>query len=172
MDFFSLSAECAITLAGFSAIYAILQGSTGPRGAYRSIGTLGTAALAFFICILPQVFNLLEISEALLWSICSALATVLVMSFFIVTLRMNGMLTANGFPPQTGRALTFVILLVAVSALVFAGNIFPWPESTRRFLYGFGVLLLMVVPVASMAVSFVVALEEAIKNSNPGGSGG
>ena len=53
MDFFSALSEWAITLAGFPAIYSILQGSTGPCGAYRLIVTLSTAGLAFFLSILP-----------------------------------------------------------------------------------------------------------------------
>jgi hypothetical protein len=167
MDFFSLLAECSITLAGFSAIYAILQGSTGPRGSFRSIGTLGSAALAFFISVLPPLFSLLAISDALLWSICSAIASIFAASFFVTVVKMNGTLTANGFPPQTSKSLALAFLLVAISAILFAIDVFPWPNAVRIFIYGFGVLLLMCVPVSAMAVSFVVALEEAIKNSSP-----
>lgn len=167
MDFFGLLAECAITLAGFSAIFAVLQGSTGPRGSYRSIGTLGAAALAFFISLLPQAFNLLEISEASLWSICSVFAIIFITSLFIVTFRMNAMLTAGGFPPQAGRGLAFAVLLAAISAILLLINIFPWPDVTRRFLYGLGVIFLMAVPLQTMGVSFILSLKESMKNSEP-----
>ena len=171
MDFFSLLAECAITLAGFSAIYAVLQGSTGPRGAFRSIGTLGAAALAFFTSIFPLIVNLLEISEAVLWSISSALAGLCTALIFTVTVRMSGRLTTSGFPPQGGRSLALAFLLIVISTTLFASNIFYWPDVIRRFIYALGVLLLMIVPVSAMATSFVISLDESLKNGRPEGSG-
>ena len=165
MEFFNLLAICTITLAGFSAIHAQLQRTTGPRGAFRSLREFGTAALAFFISIFPLLFNLLEISEASIWSIASALAAICLIVFFIVVLRINGKLTANGFLPETSPAIALVSLLIVVSAILFTGNVFPWSDAANRFIYGLGVLLLMIVPVSAMAVSFIVSPEQPIKHS-------
>ena len=170
MDFFSVLSECAITLAGFSAIYSILQGSTGPRGAYRSIGTLTRAAAAFFLSILPLLLNQLEIPAPVLWSVCSAIAAFVRTLSLIIMWRIDGVLTDQGHPPQMGRVVALNFLVGLISVVLFAVNIFYWPESTRQFLYGLGIVLMMITPVTAMGVAFFLLLEQSLQDNVPEGS--
>jgi small-conductance mechanosensitive channel len=167
MDFYSLMAECAITLVGFSAIYSILQGSTGPRGHFRAIGTLIVAAIGFLVSIFPLLLDQLKLSPTALWTTCSMLAALFTISAFVIILPLHRQLSARGFPPQTNKLLAIGFLLVGGAAILFTVNIYPWPELTRHLIYRLGIVFLMLMPIWTMASGFVLALQESMADGRP-----
>lgn len=165
MDFFSVLAECAITLAGFSAIFAVLQGSTGPRGSMRAAVTFSASAVAFLVSIFPLLFDLIQISETALWRICSIAAALCSLSLTIFIRGMDRRLSARGFPPQSKHGAGIGLAMVFIATLFFIANFIPWPNAIGRLMYGSGVLLLLAAPIHVIAFSFTLTLHETLSRA-------
>ncbi len=164
MEIFSVLAECAITLAGFSAIFAVLQGSTGPRGSMRAAVTFSASAVAFVVSTFPLLFELIQITETMLWRICSILATLCAISLTMFIRGMDKSLSARGFPPQRKHGARIGIAMVITATLFFIANCFPWPHTMGRFVYAGGALLLLAAPIHVIAFSFVLTLQETLSS--------
>lgn len=162
MEFFNLLAECAITLAGFSAILAVLQGSTGPRGSMRASVTFSASAVVFLVSIFPPLFSLVQISETALWRTCSSAAALCALLLMIFIRGMDQRLSARGFPPQRKHGAKIGIALMFAAAVIFVANIFPGSHTTARLMYGSGVLLLFAAPIHVIAFSFTLTLQETL----------
>ncbi len=162
MEFFSVLAECAMTLAGFSAIFAVLQGSSGARGSMRAAVTFCTSAVAFVISALPLLFGLIQISETLLWRICSIVAALCALSLTMFIRGMDKNLSARGFLPQRKHGAKVGLAAVIMATSFFVANFFPWPPAIGRFMYGGGVLLLLAAPIHVIAFSFILTLQETL----------
>ncbi len=165
MDFFSVLAECAITLAGFSAIFAVLQGSTGPRGSMRAAVTFSASAVAFMVSTFPLLFELIQITETMLWRTCSILAALCALSLMMFIRGMDKSLSERGFPPQRKHGAGIGLAMVFTATLFFVANFYPWPQSIERFIYGCGVLLLLAAPIHVIAFSFTLTLQETLSRA-------
>lgn len=165
MPFFELLAECSIALGGFAAIHAALQGSTGPRGAFRAWGIVAPGLGAFLLSLLPLFLVQLELSEAAMWRLASASGLVLCGGLAMLSLYIDWRLSVAGHPAQIPWVLGVSQILNVFSVPAMAANLLGWPWTPGAPLYAASLLALIGSAVAGLLGSFWINLRGTLETS-------
>ena len=164
MNFFELIAECAIALAGFGAVHAVLQGSTGPRGVFRAWVVVVIGAISFVLSILPLLLVLAPLSNELLWRSASIFGVlgggVLVSTFLTSDYRM----TRLGHLPQALLSVRSAQLSSILATIAMLMNFFDWPWPSGPLLYATALVLLMITGLIALLHSFYVPFQLALRD--------
>jgi hypothetical protein len=161
MSAFELLAECSISFAGFAAVYAVLRGSRGLRGAFRAWTTVAHGFLAFFCSLLPILLSTLELSEPAIWRVSSAVACVGVVAGWVTNVVVNRRLNALGQLAQLPWVLRFSLSIPVLTLTVLSSNIAGWPWPPGDFLYLLAIVLTLTMAVIAFTVSFWIPLRGA-----------
>ena len=169
MNFFEIIAECAIALAGFGAVHAVLQGSTGPRGVFRAWLVVG--AFSFVLAILPLLLILAPLSNELLWrsaSVFGVLGTGVLVATFVTS---DYYMTRLGNPPQALLIIRSAQLASILAIIAMVMNFFGWPWPSGPLLYAMALVLLMITGLMALLHSFYVPFQSALRgeaSASPG----
>ena len=160
MEALGTFSEFALALAGFAAIALVLvqRGGTLPPGAiyvvrFMVVNALGPAMLALFALILVEA----EVSEPLLWRICSGVYLAVAVFFGSLSLRQQGELQ------RSGDLLLSKTLYATFWTGAFVGhaiqlvNLIGFPAGPSMALFLAGLWMLLAVAAAQfVALLFVV----------------
>ena len=162
MEFIKIFAECSITFAGFGALHAMLQDSKGPRGALRAWSTVLPGILAFSLCILVLLLDMTNISEVNKWRYASAVGAALGGMQTFLTLRMDFLFNASGYPPQAAGFIRSAQTSALGATLVMLIGAGARPEP---LLFGIGLALTMLPGIIALLHSFWITLDTALEES-------
>ena len=115
-DALGLIAEIGIAIAGFAGVIATLRVSGGKMGPYEAMRTgtlLGHSAIVVLLALLPFALHFAGLSISAIWTVSSSAMVVLVLSAFLVMLRV-----ARSVVPEReeDRTLGSKFALVSTSA--------------------------------------------------------
>ncbi len=162
MNFFEIIAECAIALAGFGAVHAVLQGSTGPRGVFRAWVVVG--ALSFALAILPLLLILAPLTNELLWRSASVFGVLGIGVFVATFLTDDYRMTCLGHPPQALLSIRLALLSSILATIAMVMNFFDWPSPSGPLLYATALVLLMLTGLMALLHSFYVPFQLALRD--------
>ena len=171
MNFFEIIAECAIALAGFGAVHAVLQGSTGPRGVFRAWVVVAVGALSFVLAILPLLLILAPLSNELLWrsaSVFGVLGTGVLVATFLTS---DYLMSRLGHPPQALLSIRSAQISSILAIIAMIMNFFGWPWPSGPLLYATALVLLMISGLIALLHSFYVPFQSALRgeaSASPG----
>ncbi len=170
MNIFEIFAECSIALAGFGAVHAALQGSTGPRGAFRALYVVSQGGIAFILSLLPLLFDLSSMSHEQLWRVTSIFGVAGVgatnYSYFVMDVR----LTRLGHPPQAPLIFRTAQILNSVALLAMFINLIGWPWNPDALPYSSGIILMLMAGLLALVHSFLVPVQIALSGKDSGQS--
>lgn len=134
-EFLLCLAALSLSFVGFSAIVVTLRGALGGELSPRHIrlvclyieGGLLVTALA----LAPTLLNVLQIADAIIWRLCSAVAAAIFTVFLLVQSRRRRAIEPGRFPPWVVVINTVSILAIAALWLNTAG--LPWAPSVGPY---------------------------------------
>ncbi len=163
MNFFEIIAECAIALAGFGAVHAVLQGSTGPRGVFRAWVVVVVGALSFVLSILPLLLILAPLSTELLWRSASVFGVLGVGALVSTFIKSDYRMTRLGHPPQALLSVRSAQLSSIIATIAMLMNFFGWPWPSGPLLYATALVFLMISGLIALLHSFYVPFQLALR---------
>jgi hypothetical protein len=156
-DALGLIAEVGIAIAGFAGVIATLRAPGGKMGSYEAmrIGTLlGESATVVLLALLPFALHFAGLSVRAIWVVSSSAMAVLVMTAFLVMLRVGMTVVPVREEDRTsGSKFVFVSVIAATTGIVALqlGNLTSlqqlWPfyvgllALITRSLFGFAYIL-------------------------------
>ena len=162
LSFFEIFAECAITFAGFASVYAILEGSTGPRGRLRAWTTVLSGILAFALSLVPLILAQSTLDEGEIW-LWSSLSGVIVTTLFTaLAWRDHFALDARGYPAQSTYFRTIAMFTSHLAVLLMLANLLAWPWSPGPLLYAVGLVLILSSGLLALLHSFRLPIREVL----------
>ena len=170
MNIFEIFAECSIALAGFGAVHAALQGSTGPRGTFRAFYVVSQGGIAFILSLLPLLFDLSSMSHEQLWRVTSIFGVagvgVATYSEIVIDIRM----TRLGHAPQAPFIIRTAQTLNSVALLAMFTNLIGWPWNSGALPYASGIIFLLITGLLALIHSFLVPVQIALSGKDSGQS--
>ena len=166
MDYFELMAECSVAVGGFSAVHAVLRGSTRPRGAYRAWGAVTYGFTAFLMALAPLLVGAGGILDADGWRLASGLGLVPCVVSMWGSAFWDHRLSRAGFPAQVSWILRVNQGLIAVAAVGLLGNLAGWPWTPSWTHYAVPVTLVLLSGVIAISISFWLAIGHSIDETS------
>jgi len=149
---------------------AALQGSTGPRGAFRALYVVSQGGIAFILSLLPLLFDLSSMSHEQLWRVTSIFGVAGVgatnYSYFVMDVR----LTRLGHPPQAPLIFRTAQILNSVALLAMFINLIGWPWNPDALPYSSGIILMLMSGLLALVHSFLVPVQIALSGKDSGQS--
>jgi hypothetical protein len=170
MNIFEILAECSIALAGFGAVHAALQGSTGPRGAMRAWVVVAQGGCAFVLSLLPLLFDLGSMSQEQLWRVTSIFGVAGTSAAAYSTVVIDIQLTRRGHPPQAPWNIRFAQLSTVIAVFAMLINLIGWPWNPQAFPYATAIILVLITGLLALLHSFLMPVQAALRSEDPGQS--
>ena len=121
-DALGLIAEIGIAIAGFAGVIATLRAPGGKMGSYAAmrIGSLlGQSAIVVLLALLPFALHFAGLSVRVIWVVSSSAMAVLVMTAFLVVLRVAKTVVPVREEDRTsGSKFAFVSVIAATTGIV------------------------------------------------------
>jgi hypothetical protein len=156
-------ATVSITFVGFSVFFILIrQALGGTMSEFDIFLTKNFLQLGFTVAVcalLAPLLSLLDIGQAYVWRIASAMSAV--PPFLVVLTYPRRRFAATGTPMP--KMALFSIALIFVAGLILLGNAFGWPLAPGVGLYACG--LTIVLSISFLA--FLHALEVVLKRLPP-----
>lgn len=159
MSFLEILAECAIALAGFGAVHAVLQGSSGPRGIFRSWTVVLHGATAFILAVIPLLLDLSSLSSDQLWRTASVVGAACAGFNAYLNFSFDARLTKIGHLPQAKVILRIAQVSTVLAMLAMISNALGWPSPPGPLLYAVGPVFILITGLLAMLHSFLVPLQ-------------
>lgn len=164
LGFFEIMAECAVALAGFGAVHAMLKGSEGPRGMARAWCVVAYAGSVAFLAFLPLVLEYSNLEPVIIWRVASALG-VLGGVFVVVSLHLiDRSLSKIEIHAQIQLGKNSVLAAGYLAMLVMGSSLAGWPLKPGAFIYGVGLMILFAAAFLPLFFSFLLPLIEAMQD--------
>lgn len=170
MEYFETFAECSIAFAGFGAVHAILQGSTGPRGALRAWSTVIPGALSFVLSILPPLLAQGDgaLSDDAIWQLVSVVGVIAASAQTFSFVRSDIRLHRLGIPPQAPVFVRTAQAMSALALLLMLSNAVSWPTARGPFVYALGLLFVLMPGLIALIHSFRIPVHLVLGQNVPG----
>ena len=173
LGMFEIMAECAVALAGFGAVHAMLKGSEGPRGMARAWCVVAYAGSVAFLSFVPLVLDYSKVEPVLGWRLASAFG-VLVGLFVVASLHLiDRGLSKVEIHAQIQLGKYSVLTAGYLAILVMGSSLAGWPLESGPFIYGIGLMVLFAAAFLPLFFSFLLPLTEAMRDHkrSPEGDG-
>ena len=137
-DALGLIAEIGIAIAGFAGVIATLRAPGGKMGSYEALrigNLLGQSGTVVLLALLPFALHFAGLSVRAIWVVSSSAMAVLVMTAFLVVLRVAKTVVPVREEDRTsGSKFAFVSVIAATTGIVALqlGNLTSLPNQPKR----------------------------------------
>lgn len=160
MNFLEIFAECSITFAGFGALHAMLQGSTGQRGTLRAFSTVTPGVFGFMLAMLPILLAESGLDGDRIFRLSAWLGVLLCGALAGANIWFDYRFSSRGIPPQATYTIRLAQCLALTSTALMLYVALAQP---RPFYYSLALALLLMQGVLALLHSFFRAVNTELE---------